>query len=95
MTSRAMATAGDDDIGCGGNDYDDIDGNDKGPSNAACSEKTNTNNKINTHHKVHELGDGFNEGPDLFPVDLWVDGTARCTNDRTPRALLWVDLYKI
>jgi hypothetical protein len=43
-----------------------------------------------THHHVHKLNDGLDEGPDPFAMGLWVDGAGRRANDRATRALLGV-----
>jgi hypothetical protein len=45
-----------------------------------------------TYHHINQLRNGLDEGPDPFPVGLWVDGTVGCTNDHTPWALLGVNL---
>ena len=48
-----------------------------------------------THHYVHELGDGVNERPDPFSMGLCVNGAVGCADERTPWALLWVDLKEV
>ncbi len=45
-----------------------------------------------THHHINQLCNGLDEGPDPFLVGLWVNGTVGCANNRTPRALLGVNL---
>ena len=51
--------------------------------------------KKNTHHNVHELGDGVDERPDPFSMGLRVDGAIGRADNRAPRALLGIDLEKV
>jgi hypothetical protein len=48
-----------------------------------------------THHHVHKLSDGLNEGPDPFAIGLWVDGAGICTNNQATQALLRVYFQKV
>ena len=45
-----------------------------------------------THHHINQLRNGLDEGPDPFSVGLRVDGAVGRADDRTPRALLGVNL---
>jgi hypothetical protein len=51
--------------------------------------------KKSTRHYVNELGDCINERPDPFSMGLCINGTIGCTNNRTPWALLGVDLKEV
>ena len=48
-----------------------------------------------TYHKVDELRNGLDEGPDPLPVGLWVDASVQPADDSTPRALLRVDFQEV
>ena len=48
-----------------------------------------------TYHNVDQVGDSVDERPDPLSVSLWVDGTGRRANGRTPRALLGVHLHEM
>ena len=65
------------------------------PNNVQQHSAPSSRCKCKTYHYIHELRDGLDEGPDPFPMGLWINGAAKCANGHTARGLQGVNLEKI